>query len=227
MRFFALGILSSLTLVLSACGDDGKEPTSTATNTTPSGPTTDPGTGSNGTTTDDQTSGTTADNPTTDTPTSTTTMTTEPATSTTSPSTTDPGTGTSEPGTGTSEPGTSGTTGGGLEPGSDYGPCSNGMPAVMCDSMFCIDPVSTDMAVKGSFCSPACTGPGNLCSKPDGASAQLQAACLFDTDADMTGDICALVCPLESDICPTGMTCEDIGIPEQMGMKFGICTHPA
>ena len=50
MRFFALGILSSLTLVLSACGDDGKEPTSTATNTTPSGPTTDPGTGSNGTT---------------------------------------------------------------------------------------------------------------------------------------------------------------------------------
>lgn len=226
MRFFALGLLSSLTLVLSACGDDGKEPTTsvTATNTTPSGPTSDPGTGSNGTTTDDQT-GTTSDDSTTDiSPTSTT----EPATSTTEPGTTtsEPGTTTGEPGTSTTdEPGT--TTGGGLEPGSDYGPCSNNqMNPVACDSMFCIDPVSTGNEVKGSFCSPKCTGPGKLCSKPDGASAQLQPACLFDTNNDMSGDICALVCPIGMDICPTGMTCEDIGIPEQMGVTPGICTHP-
>lgn len=230
MRFFALGILSSLALALSACGDD-KDPITTLTNTTPAGPTSDPtATDGNGTTTNDgQTSGTTADNPTTTEP--TTTATTEPST-TTSPgtTTTEPSTTTTEPGTGTSEPGTTTgteTTGGGIEPGSDYGFCSNDqMNPVMCDSMFCIDPVSTGDQVKGAFCSPKCSGPGMLCQKPDGASAQLQAACLFDTNMDMKGDICALVCPLESDICPTGMTCEDIGIPEQMGMKFGICTHP-
>lgn len=230
MRFFALGIFTSLTLVLSACGDD-KEPISSATNTTPAtttnNSTTDNSGSSGSQTTDNSGTGTTT-SPTTTSPTTGET-TVEPGTTT---STTTPETTTGEPGsTGnvntTVEPGsTGGTTGGGGA--GDYEACSN-EKMIECESGFCIDAASTMDTVKGAFCSPKCSGPGKICPKPDGLDPSVQPLCAFDTDMDMSADICALVCNLDNDKCPQGSTCEDIGIPP-MGMppmNFGVCTYPA
>lgn len=228
MRFFALGILSSLTLVLTACPDGDKEPTTsvTATVTMPSGPTTDDMTTTvtdgevttGGTETSGMT-GTGTGTPTTGTPTTGDQTTGTPGT-TTMPDTT----GTVDT-TGMPPDTTGGTTGGGG--GGDYGACSNAMGMEMpCEDMtaVCLDD-NNAQGLNGSFCSPECSGPGNICPKPAGLDPSVQAICAFDTNMDMEPDICALICNLDNDKCPDGMVCDDVGIPEMMGMKFGICAH--
>lgn len=210
----------TLALALTACTEDKNEPETTAATMTASA--TD-GTGGTGTGTDG--TGTTADATTTPTTSgaSDSASTTEPATSTT-----DPGTSTTDPGTSTTDPGTSSTTTGGTTGGGDESPYGNCATDDDCEmGAFCINSALTGGQVKGSFCSPACSGPGKLCPDPAaGVAASEGAQCLFGADA-MNPTNCAVVCTVGTDECGPGSDCEDIGIAPQMGVTFGICTFPA
>ena len=173
-------------------------------------------TASGGTTAENPTGGTTAENPTTGSSESN-------SGTTTSPTTGDPSGTTSAGSTG------GGSTGGGTTGGASdypYPDCSNAMGMEVACPMgsICIDDVNTMGQVTGAFCSPTCSGAGKNCPTPDGV-AGVQGQCLFGADA-MNPTNCALICNLAMDTCPEGSKCEDIGIPEQMGMMFGICTFP-
>jgi len=219
----------TLTLVLglglTACpAAEGETDTDTAaTNTATMTPMTDGGTTTTGATTAE---GTTAEGTTT-TPTPTTgdTTTAEPETTTTDGTTGEPGTTTTTDGT-TGEPGTTtttdGTTGGGVAE-SPYNACASNDDCEM--GSFCINSMVTMGAVKGNFCSPACEN--DMCPDPaDGVAAMGGGQCLFGADP-MKPTNCAVICVFGSDECGEGSDCEDIGIPPQMGMTFGVCSHPA
>lgn len=219
MRSFALCSLVLLTLSACKIEDPFDTLTSITAALTDSSATDVTASGTSGTSGEDPTSGTTGETPTTGmTGTSATGSTGEPATSTTGM------TGMTSMTGSTGEPG---STGGGTTGGAGdypYPDCSNqmGMEVACPQGLLCIDEVNTQGAVKGAFCSPACSGPGMLCPTPDGVQG-VNGTCLFGADPNMPTQ-CALVCNLAMDTCPEGTACEDIGLPEQMGMKFGICT---
>src|SRR5690606_32013303 len=118
------------------------------------------------------------------------------------------------------------TTEGLLPPQGPYQSCSNELDIDCAGGAACVDATSTADVVKGSFCAPPCEGAMNTCPAPPGLDPDVQAYCAFDTNADMKPDICALLCQVANDDCPEGSQCEDIGIPEMMMLKFGICTFP-
>lgn len=199
MRSFAL-LSFALLLGLPACGDDNKTPTSSDSDPTTNTPQTT--TNNEDTTVGDNTTGP-------DTPTST-----------------DPGTSTVDPGTTTVEETSTSTdsTTGDPPVGGDYGPCSNEDPEnTGCpDGQLCIDPINTNNSIMGSFCSPQCSGPNNLCPTPMGVQGA-QGVCAF---GPAMGDPvqCGLVCNPDMDGCPAPMTCFDTGQMQQM-QKIGFCVH--
>jgi hypothetical protein len=219
MRSFALLSLSTV-LALAACNDN--EP-ATSTDTMTMGTTTAPQTT---TETPDETTTTTTGETTTTTTGATTELapTTGPSlTTTTAPDETTTTTTT------TGEAETTDTTTEGVVVPTMVGPyegCDPDMGIECADDAVCVNSDNTGGAVKGSFCAPRCT-PMSPCPGLDGLDPDVQAICAFDTNMDMKADICALLCNTANDDCPEGSSCEDIGIPEMMMMKFGICTWPA
>ncbi|MBA3549311.1 MAG: hypothetical protein H0T76_22795 [Nannocystis sp.] len=222
--------ITTLTLVLAlgltACPadkDDTDSATATATVTATMTPVTmtDGDTTTGGGTT---TGGTTADISTTVTPPTTTDGTTaEPVTTTESVTTTD-GT-TVEPGTTTggttAEPGT--TTGGGADE-SPYNGCASNADCGM--GAICINSEVTGGQIKGSFCSPTCSGPGKICpDQAPGVATSQGPQCLFGPQ-DMPPTNCGIVCAVGMDECGPESDCEDLGQPPQMGVTLGICTVP-
>lgn len=219
MRSFALLSLSTV-LAFAACNDN--EPATSATDTMTMGATTAPQTT---TETPDATTTTTTGETTTTTTGATTELvpTTGPSLTTT---TTGPATTTT---TTTGEAETTDTTTEGVVLPSMSGPYESCDPEmdIECEGdAVCVNAASTNGNVQGSFCAPKCTGM-NTCPGLDGLDPDVQAICAFDTNMDMMADICALLCNTANDDCPEGSVCEDIGIPEMMMMKFGVCTWPA
>lgn len=218
MRSFALLSLSTV-LAFAACNE--QEPATSATDTTTTGTTTAP---EATTETPDATTTTTTTGETTTTTTGVTT-----AVPTTGPSMETGTTGTTTTTTTTGEVETTDTTTEGVVVPTMNGPyesCSNEMDVGCEGDAVCVDASSTNGNVKGSFCAPRCMGM-NGCPGLAGLDPDVQAICAFDTNGDMMADICALLCNTANDDCPEGSTCEDIGIPEMMMMKFGVCTWPA
>ena len=163
-------------------------------------------------------------------PASTSTTGATPTTGEPTPTTSgEPETSTSTTGT-TGEPGTTTiveTTG--EDPifpeGDPYGSCNNDMgDKVACgaDSM-CLDNHNIK-GLDGAYCSFRCDS--DPCPVPMDLPGSVQSLCAFDSNNDDDPDLCALLCNMGNDECPGGMACDDVGIPEMMNMKFGICTWP-
>ncbi|HEY8374892.1 MAG TPA: hypothetical protein VIK91_00330 [Nannocystis sp.] len=222
MRSFALVTLT-VALGTAACNDQDKVAASATDTTTTGAPDTtapeipDTTTGS----VPDPTTSTTAPMEPTTGPGTTTTG--DETTTTTTGATTAPDTTTTE------EPETTGEP---ANPENDpYESCSNDLDIECKGDAVCVDPVSTQGAVSGSYCAPKCAGGAESCAQPEDIGPNTTAICAFDSNGDQMADICALVCNLDADDCNNGTVCEDIGIPEMnvngMILKFGVCTHPA
>jgi len=216
MRSFILTIpgILVLSLGLAACGDDGEaSATANTTTDTTADSTTEPG-ATGEPTTGSSTTGPGATTEPEDITTGPGSSTTAPGATTEADSTTDPGTTTD---VSTTDPGTTTNGGGGTDV--PYVDCSNAMndPLACPEGSLCVDGVTTNGAVFGSFCAPACSDPDMACPLPEGSAPEIGSMCLFGMGMPTN---CALTCFLENNTCPADMNCEDVGLP------YGICTHP-